>query len=444
MIILGLLLQVLICTILLINEVFFKKCKNFATVFFLALYFLLFILEPLLLQLVFGGAKSIVRDMPLMFEDEMIYHALNVYGILILSTFSILSFVKFGNPPINKSVNISKVSVNSLGGLLIIGYFIFLYSTGMSLEELFVSSRFSWFNESSAFIVGIAISHYFFSLTPVYLFSYLSVKKSFFVHIIFITSIALVVVYGVVSQDRKWLFYLISGAIAYLYKKSGNKLVLKGKYFAIGGGLFFILLISQFLRNYLARFISGQVSTGFFEELVDWFSFLIEFGDISYFYRASAETIRQTFNEGIIEPLGVIRRNVLFFLPVGWSGGLKPEDLSAVFSDIVRGGDSVRRGNMPPGFFGLFVMSFGVSATAVIVCLIPFLVRKLDALFLSLRGGFSLVFLSSYLSFLLLLFRGDDSSAFYFLIFGVIVLSVVKYMTNVIGFVLRRQPTISR
>ena len=427
MIIAGLIFQAVICLVLLINEVLLKKFKNFASTFFLILYFLLFVVEPLLLHTAFGGARSIVRDMPYLFKEDLIYHFLNVYGIMLLISFSIISSIK--QKTLRKdNLLLSKFTVNSLGLLLVFGYFVFLYSTGMTVAELFVSSRFGWFNVASAFIVGIAISHYFFSLAPIYLYAYLSAKKSILVHLIFIFSLALLIIYGILSQDRKWLFYLVSGAVAYLYKSSGNRIFIKGKYLVIAASLFFVLLVSQFLRDYLARFISGQVSGDFFSEMVSWFSYLIEFGDISYFYRASAETIQQTFNVGIIEPFGILRRNLLFFLPVGWSGGLKPEDLSAVFSDIVKGEDSVRRGNMPPGFFGLFVMSFGMSATTLVVPFIPIILKYLDRLFYNSSSLFSLVFLSSYLSFLLLLFRGDDSSAFYFLIFGTIILIALKYL----------------
>jgi hypothetical protein len=432
MIIAGLIVQAIICFILLVDEILLKKFKNFASSIFLLIYFILFIVVPLLLHTFFEGARSIVRDSEFLFREELIYHILNVYGILLLVSFFVMSLIKYDNSRLEE-LSISKVFINSLALLIIAGYFIFLYSTGMSVNELFISPRFSWFNEASAFILGIGISHYFFSLTPIYLYTYLSSKKSISMHFLFILSMSLLIVYGVLSQDRKWLLYLVSGVVAYVYKSSGNKIIIKGKYLVFGGLFFFILFVSQYLRDYLSRLVAGQVSEDFFIEMVSWFSFLVEFGDISYFYRASAETIKQTFDFGIIEPFGVIRRNVLFFIPASWSGGLKPEDLSAIFSDLVQGGDSVRRGNMPPGFLGLFVMSFGVVATTFIVPFIAIALKYMDKIFFNLNSIFAFVFISSYLSFILLLFRGDDSSAFYFVIFGTMILTFVKLFFSLFG-----------
>lgn len=452
MIISILLIKVFLLLILLFNEIFLLKFKNFATSVFLCFYFGLFVLVPLILHVFFGGARSIVAGKQYYFFDETVYHIMNIYGLVIVLTFFCYVFFIRKNVSILSSENLliiqpakKKYKKNRFQLIfsisLIFGGVLFFFSTGMSLTELMVGSRFGWFSNPSAFIVGIAISHYFFSLTPTFIFCFLQGDKKYISVLLLIFGISALLFYGIISQDRKWLFYIFSGVVAHIYVANNNKLPITKKFAVITVTILFVLFISQFVRDFLTRVLLGQAEMNdFIIELSSWFSFLIEFGDISYFYRASCETIYYTLENGVIEWLAVLRRNLLFFVPTGFSFGLKPEDLSAIFSDIVKGEDSVRRGNMPPGFFGLLVMSFGIVIPILLLSFIPWVLNKLDRGFYYKTNDFYIVFLCCYISSFLLLMRGDDSSAIYFLIFNFFIFKIAFYLSRFVLFKVPKWP----
>jgi hypothetical protein len=445
MIIAPLIINFFVCTIILYNDVVLNRFKRFASSVFLCFFYLLFVIVPLILHSFFSGARSIVAGKQDVYFDSIVYHVMNVYTLMIVFSFVAyrvwVSRLKKELFTYSFKTNLaddftSKLTRNYflffvIGSCILVGTVLFFFSTGMSLAELLAGSRFGWFSNPSAFIVGIAISHYFFSVAPLNVFIFLQLKNNLFsigIFLIFISGLAL---YGVVSQDRKWIIYIFSGVVAHLYVKNRKSLPISMKFLSFSIIILVLLFVSQFIRDFTTRVLLGQADiSNFFIELTSWFSFLIEFGDISYFYRASCETIHQTLLHGVIEPLGVLRRNLLFFLPVDLSFGLKPEDLSAIFSDLVKGEDAVRRGNMPPGFFGLLVMSFGVSWPVIMFCFIPFILGYFDKIIYALNTKFSIVLLSSFLSSFLLLMRGDDSSAIYFLVFNYIVFSVTLFFNR--------------
>lgn len=421
MVVAGLVMLLLSSLFLLLNEVIVKRCRDLATAIFLGLYTLLFVLVPLVLHVFFDGARSIVDGNEGFFQDEFVYHVLNLYGFVLLGSIAFFSYMDRGFTKTSFENDREKsILVCPLSCALLVGFLIFLYSTGMSIEELLVASRFSWFQNSSAWTPGVAISHYFFSLTPVLVFCFILTRKSWINVLFFLFALSVVVLYGILSQDRKWVFYVFSGVLAALYDSGGRCLEIKIKHLIFSTALFLLLIVSQFMRDYFARYMVGQVgeSNSFWQELDAWWGFLIEKGDLSYFYRASLEAIDYTLMHGVLEPGGILRRNLLFFLPGSVSGGLKPEDLSAVFSDVVGGEDEMRRGNMPPGLFGLLVISFGVPISVLFICIMSWLIKKADNIFRFTTGISRDVLLASYLSLVLLLLRGDDSSAVYFLIFG--------------------------
>lgn len=434
MIIAGLLVQAIICITLLVHEIFLKKFRDYATSFFLVIYFLLFIVEPLILHVFFGGARSIVRDQDRIFTNEIVYHFINVYGLTLLLAFVVVALANKRSPSVRLAVGgRSEYSVgwcNFLAVLMLFGFALFITSTGSSVHELLVGSRFSWFEKTNASILGVAISHYFFSLAPLLIYVYIYSERRGRNFFLFALAMLSLVAYGILSQDRKFVFYIFSAAVAIIYVSSGYKIRTSFKSLVVTIIVFFALFISQFIRDYFSRYMSDQVNgvNGAVQELIEWLGFLVEYGDISYFYRASLEAINQTIDHGIIEPFGVIRRNLLFFMPASWTFGVKPEDLSAIFSDLVDGGDSIRRGNMPPGFFGLFVMSFGLLAPIPIIALLPLLLKILDIYLRKSNRAGKQVILAGYISILLLLFRGDDSSAIYFIIFGVLIARLAVYL----------------
>lgn len=71
---------------------------------------------------------------------------------------------------------------------------------------------------------------------------------------------------------------------------------------------------------------------------------------------------------------------------------------------------------MPPGFFGLFAISFGWLGGIIACLLVPLGLRALDRFIHRNRSIGSLVVAAHLLSSVTLLLRGDDSSATYFII----------------------------
>jgi hypothetical protein len=142
--------------------------------------------------------------------------------------------------------------------------------------------------------------------------------------------------------------------------------------------------------------------------------------------------INMNLNEGYSIPFGLLSRQLLFFLPADFSFGLKIEDISAIFSDAVDGGDEFRRGNMPPGLIGLFVLSFEWYGGWIVAIGLPFALRAMDSLIRRQSGILQIALISNMLSGMLLLLRGDDSSATYFIIFAILVLTFLVTLGRLI------------
>ena len=113
---------------------------------------------------------------------------------------------------------------------------------------------------------------------------------------------------------------------------------------------------------------------------------LLTHGDFPYYYNASITAIHMNINEGYSIPLGLLKRQLFFFMPVDYSFGLKIKDISAIFSDAIYAESGIRGGNMPPGLFGLFVLSFNWFGGFVLLTLFPILLKSLDKIIRKGRG----------------------------------------------------------
>ena len=78
---------------------------------------------------------------------------------------------------------------------------------------------------------------------------------------------------------------------------------------------------------------------------------------------------------------------------------------------------------MPPGLFGLFMMSFGWFWSLLLIPTLAVLLRKLDHLFRYGHGRLRESALALCAFSVILAFRGDDSSALYFVISTFLLLS---------------------
>lgn len=421
------LVQLLLCLIILHKEILQLKFSNLASSIFFLVYTIVYVVVPLVLHIFFDGARSIVVGMTFHFDDDYLYYIFNCYGIALLLTYMWLNQVRLianRNIPQLVSSNIQKNNYsNYFAVLLIIGFWLFVYSTGMNFFDLFATSRFAWFDESSFSLLWLTVSSYFLALSGIYSY-YVKIneKNNRWLLLLCLTSI---VTQGLMTKDRKWIIFLVSGWLAGYYEVSGRKLIVKKRDALLLSLLFFVLVISQFIRDVMFRYLIGE-EIDVLDEITRWSSFLIEFGDISYFYRASIEALYQNIHNDFIVPFALIRRIFFFFLPAGYSGGLKVEDISAIFSDVVDGGSLIRRGNMPPGLFGLSIISFGWFASLFVIPLLAVLLKKLDSMFRAGQGSFRNVVLSLYMFAVVLGFRGDDSSAFYYMISTLLFIGMVS------------------
>ena len=412
-----LLLQLLLCGMILQQEVVRYRCRNYATSVFFAVYSVVYVIEPLVLHTVFGGARSIVVGRGFYVGDPLVYYVFSTYGIALLVTNLLLGRVRggvatavpgFGGRERGGRSQASCLALGVLGGVGL-----FVWSTGMSLSSLVSASRFAWFGEGSRSLLWLTVSGYFIALSCAYVY-YAKVcgTPNRWLLLLCLGSL---VVHGIITKDRKWIIFVVSGWLAARYDLSGRRLWFGRRALWSLGALFLLLVSSGFVRDVLFRYSVGE-HVDFATEIVDSQSNSWELGDISYFYRSSLEAIHQNIDNGLVVPLALPRRVLLFFLPARYSGGLKVEDISATFSDVVDGGDALRRGNMPPGLFGLFVVSFGWLASFVAIPALALGLKKLDSLFRVGQGAMRNSALALYLFSVVLAFRGDDSSALYYVI----------------------------
>jgi hypothetical protein len=297
--------------------------------------------------------------------------------------------------------------------LLLIGIYLYVYSTGLSVFELLVADRFTWFENSTYSPFYSVVASYFISLTPLCFFLYYKEKKYFF----FIITVILLLIYGILSKDRKWIIFMISGAVAAKYYMNGNRIVLKPK-IVIGSLIFGLILVFwQIFRDVLfTELLTGRGD--FMNHAKEMGGKLLMQGDFPYYYFSSMTAIKMNFIDGFNIPMGIIRRQVFFLVPVDYSFGLKIKDISAIFSDALDAGDDIRGGNMPPGLIGLFVLSFNWWLGLLVYTVIPFVLFYVNKIAREYASTFQPVIYSNCFSFMILLLRGDDSSAFYFCIFN--------------------------
>tara|TARA_B100000787_G_C16170185_1_gene286074 strand:- start:534 stop:1526 length:993 start_codon:yes stop_codon:yes gene_type:complete len=299
-----------------------------------------------------------------------------------------------------------------------LGLVIFLYAVGSNPLALISAGRFSWFLDPTANIFLVAISQYFIAAVMLVCALFILVGKTKLNIFIFVVVLLVVVSYSLISLDRKFIIFFVSGSFAGIYLKNNQKLNLTKKTITVSSLLFGFMILSQMARDLLARYltIDNMSPAAYLYGFKDQVVYFIEYGDISYFYRASLESIAISLEEGILAPGALVIRNLLFFLPSSITFGIKPPDISATFSVYVNGAAGGRAGNMPPGVFGLYVASFGVYWSAMLLVSLPFCLRMLDNLVRKSRF-WAFVLGSTCLSSSLFFMRGDDSTAIYFPLF---------------------------
>jgi hypothetical protein len=408
---------------LLLREVFFQRFTNYITTIFLLCYVPLFCVYPVIARLVVGGAISVHATNNVVLDDNYAYlvYQLANYGILgmclLLQKSRPLRTALNHPEPLAESV----YDAPALVLMLCVGVFLYVYSTGLSVAELLVASRFEWFQNENYSSLFSVVASYFIALTPVV--TYLVAKEKRWYLLLLI--IAILVFYGVLSKDRKWLIFIASGLLASVYMRSGRRLAFTTKGVTALALLGLILAFWQVARGVVFNAILTG-SDDLANDAKEMAIILLTKGDFPYYYNASMTAIHMNINEGYSIPLGLLSRQLFFFLPVDFSLGLKIKDISAIFSDAIGGEDGNRGGNMPPGLFGLFVLSFHWVGGIVLLTLFPIFLKMLDSVARKGRGVVQIAIVSHAFSATLLLLRGDDSSATYFIVFSIIVLFLLR------------------
>jgi len=422
--------QFALCLVILYREVVRDRFANYATSLFYLGYTVVFVIEPLLLHGLFEGPRSIVAGSTVVFDDPFLFAVFNGYGIVLLLAALGLSGLRRRRPaggvPRLEQARVTRHDGRTASVLLVLGCVLFVAATGMSFADLVYASRFAWYQQEGFSVFWLIVSYYLAAQAAVYAYC-LKVATARRWRFLAVAAFAALVLQGLLSKDRKWLIFLVSGWLAGHYELSGRQVRLTARRAAVLVGMFVLLLASQFLRDVLTRYWLGDVVV-LSDEIERWQVATFQTGDISYFYRATIEALYQNIHNGFLVPLGLLRRHLFFFLPVGYSGGLKVEDLSATFSDVVEHGTAARRGNMPPGLFGLFVISFGWLASFALVPLLAAGLELLNDVFRRRRGLVRMVMVSFFLAAVSFALRGDDSSAIYLLISNVLLVALGRLL----------------
>jgi hypothetical protein len=400
----------LLCLAILYIEVGFRRGRNLATSLFYLTYSVVYVAAPLLLHFLFGGARSIVRDREDLFLETNVYICFNICGIILLLSSLLISLSQTWNPRPAAITKYPSTHHHFIAALVIAGLFAFVYSSQMSFGDLLAASRFAWTTDDPLLIGIGALAAYLVALTSFYVYGFWTSSRPRWIELALCIGAA--ALYGIVTKDRKWLFYIVSGLVAARYATLGRSLNIKIRHVVIGATLFVVFFISNSARDLLPRYALGE-EVDLIPEMQSWCDDQLEFGDLTYFYRATIEAIHQNIDNGFLIPCALLRRIVFFPLPTHLSGGLKVEEISATFSDVVGGETGTRRGSMPPGLFGLFVVSFGMGGAIALMPVLAVFVSWLDKCFRERNGVFVDVALAHYFAGVIYLFRGDEGTSLY-------------------------------
>jgi hypothetical protein len=418
---------------LLYMEAVQNRFTNYATSIFLTCFVPLFCVYPVIARLAVGGAYSIRAGDIQVIDDPFVYLVYQIFCLGLLASVFVAGAKSKNHRPKpmvgwQKKYKLGPIEVAMLLGILFLGIYLYVYSTGFSVSELLSASRFEWFKNPDYSPVAYVISSYLLALSPVAIIMALSHRRQWWVVAVIILALAF---FGVLAKDRKWLIFIISALFAYTYLKKDFSIVLRPRIIIMGALAVVVLGFWQVRRGVIFDYLvtgSGDVVYDSQQMALN----LLTRGDLPYYYNASITAIEMNLHFDYMIPFGILRRQLLFFLPASYSFGLKIEDMSALFADAIYAGDSTRRGNMPPGLFGLFILSFGWVGGVVACSLIPFALRAIDRVIQRNRGLSSVVLAAQFLSSTLLLLRGDDSSATYFIISSLAMIYVVRtiYLSN--------------
>lgn len=426
----------LVMTISLIAQALVKARNNPLWFYWGLCFLILFVLVPLVSNLLFGSAKGIRWDAVSYFKDPCVYYIYAIYVVTFVFAYGLLSVKFVWNARISRRRAVqSRSEINLVGrevgsqrsfqrciaAVVVAGFVLYVAGTGQSLQELWLGSRFSYYKSDARVQPLINVGLYLLSVVSV--FAYLDARYgprmkmvSLFVYIVTLLMVG-------ISGGRKWLLFILSGILAGYYDRRSSIDVLSR--YTLGA----ILILSLVFFWQFGRALDWN-DIGSFSDLWALLSIrlpgLITEGDLTYFYRASLEAINANVAEGVSYPLAIIRRVVLLPLPNEWTFGAKLPDLAHLFAVEIGARTDIRVGNTPPGFIGIWVLSFGWFGGLIWGPIIMFVtLRWLDILVSTKTGVIRDVIFANAVVLLILLFRGSEGGV-YFMVFNIIVCSIVS------------------
>lgn len=350
-------------------------------------------------------------------DDELIFNNYSIINFMfsLLICFFVFVYVYLGR---NSYIDFSRFNLNFIiivsSVSFVSGFFIYLFSLGFNglnpvswLHDAYEAGRMAHFKNSGFSSLLMNISFYLMSLVSLSFFLVRRNKLSLLVVFVF----GIVVLFTLVAGGRQALILAISGMFAAAYFNRQYNM--------------FYLVLSSFLALCLLVFLQFFRSRNGGSIDFDVIMNLIVSGDLSYFYYASLEAIRQ-YEYYDVSFFGAFYRNLLFIIvPADWTMGLKMRDLSTLFAFAFESSADFRAGNYPPGLIGLFVLNFGFLGFILVGFFILSMFFYIECL--SSNSLLKLIFYSLFLFFLLQLFRGT-LMGYYYLVFQILMISLCVYM----------------
>lgn len=306
--------------------------------------------------------------------------------------------------------------LNWLAIFQVLGVLFFILSTGFgSLNPMVIAlniiegGRFSYWTNSGHNQSLMNLSFYLANLSVVYFFyeTKFKCRSKIRLAICLVCILAMIVFTGA----RGWLIGAASGTfMAILLFRNPNKYVMLFS----GGFVILFLIMFQVIRQSWTLDINIHT---FLEVLIQ--------GDLSWFYYASLEAIRQYEMDLQFYPLNFLRQILFLPIPNEFTFGLKERDLPFLFESAIEYSSHVRGGNFPPGLFGVFVLNFGHLGIILGPAILLGCIYMMERAFYKKSPYFE-AFVAIFPLFILQLYRGSMMGIYYwfFLIivmFGILV-----------------------
>lgn len=409
------------------------------TFFWGVLFLVLFVVLPLLSNIIYGPAlvpQAWKRDW---ITGDSIYLIYGMGAVTYSIAYLIVSMPLVGGTTAKASAASGgsrgswsfewpadeAVMLGLIGWIVLLGIAVFMIGAGVSVIDMLRGGRFVHYERGTVNLPVISVGQKMVGLVVVY--AYLDSKEGFPRRLLSVLVYAGILAFVVATGGRKWVVLVISGGLAGFYDRKGRVEVS----FRAAGALALaglVILGWQAVRymDLLGPEVVAEMAYRFSRRLPT----LLWEGDATYFYRSSLEAIRANLEQEVLYPFAIVRRIV--FLPFlnEWTFGLKPQGIPLMFAEEMQHYSEARRGNLPPGLFGTFTLSFGWWAALILG---PALtlggVRMVDWFVKNRSGWIRDVVFASFVLVTVLLMRGTEGG-FYFLAFNIAAVGALAWVVT--------------